>query len=99
MPQGIFINDNNQPVSQTFLPLTSSLRGVSSVTSVVTTRDVLEGHDTSGRSTTDSPEDSSDPGMRFPNFFFSLVVANAPSLPLHYSFLDSSSSASAPLHL
>ena len=67
MPQGICINDNNQPVSQTFLP--SSLRGVSSVTSIVTTSDVLEGHDTSA--ITDSPEDSSDPGMRFPkNIYF-----------------------------
>ena len=72
MPQGIFINDNNQPiVSQTFLP--SSLRGVSSVTSIVTSSDVLEGHDTSGRSTTDSPEDSSDPGMLFPKYLFILV--------------------------
>ena len=68
MPQSIFINDNNQPISQTFLPL--SLRGVSSVTSIVTTSDVLEGHDTSGRSTTDFPEDSSDPGMRFLKYLF-----------------------------
>ena len=70
MPQGIFINDNHQPiVSQTFLP--SSLRGVSSVTSIVTTSDVLEGHDTSA--ITDSPEDSSDPGMLFPKILFILV--------------------------
>ena len=68
MPQGIFINDNNQPiVSQTFLP--SSLRGVSSVTGIITS-DVSEGHDTSGGSTTDSPEDSSAPGMHFPNYLF-----------------------------
>ena len=72
MPQGICINDNNQPiVSQTFLP--SSLRGISSVTSVVTTSDVLEGHDTSGRFITDFPEDSSDPGMRFPVYIYILV--------------------------
>ena len=77
MPQGIFINDNNQPiVSQTFLP--SSLRGVSSVTSIVTTSDVLEGRDTSGGSTTDSPEDSSAPGMHFPTIYFSLESLTPP---------------------
>ena len=67
MPQGILINNNNQPISQTIPP--SSLRGVSSVTGIITS-DVLEGRDTSGGSTTDSPEDSSAPGMHFPKYLF-----------------------------
>ena len=62
MPLTLLVDDDDQHISQgcLLMPVTCNTRGSSVV--IDSTSEVLDGLDTSGRSATVSPEDSSAPG-------------------------------------